>query len=212
MTRAMTEESSLRSLVDQARAGSRDAFERLVEAYRDRLRSVVNLQLGELGEQGGALDAEEVLQETIARAFESLHRYEWQGEGSFYRWLCGISRNVTRKLAEAGRRTRPLEIPERVPAPGVSPSRALRRSERFERLEACLARLSPEYREVLRLSRLERLKVREIALRMDRSEYAVKHLMARAVRQLRDLFGDTESLHLPDRRLEVRGEGDDGRE
>lgn len=201
----MAEESTLRSLVDQARSGSREAFELLVESCRGRLRSVVEMQVRE---RGGPLDAEEVLQETIVRAFESIERFEWQGEDSFYRWICGISRNVGLKLIEASRKAGQLETPERVPANAVSPSKALRREERFDRLEESLAKLSPEYREVLRLSRLERLKVKEIARRMDRSEYAVKHLMARAVRQLREVFGDTESLHLPDRRLELRGDND----
>lgn len=203
----MPEESALRSLVEHARSGSREAFEQLLEGYRDRLRSVVEAQARE---RGGSLEVEEVLQETLVRAFESLSRFEWQGEDSFYRWLCGISRNVARKLIERNRKAGHLETPEQVPASGVSPSKALRRSERFDRLEDSLAKLSPEYREVLRLSRLERLKVSEIARRMDRTEYAVKHLMARAVRQLREVFGDTESLHLPDRRLELGGTDDGG--
>ena len=68
-----------------------------------------------------------------------------------------------------------------------------------------MSRLPPDYREVLRLSQLERLKVKEIATRMNRSEYSVKHLMARALCKLRDSFGDTESLSLPERPIQVEG-------
>ena len=39
----------------------------------------------------------------------------------------------------------------------------------------------------------------EVAARMNRSENAVRLLLARAAMKLRESFGDTESLHLPDR-------------
>jgi hypothetical protein len=43
--------------------------------------------------------------------------------------------------------------------------------------------------------------MKEIARRLDRSESAVKNLLLRALKALRQSFGDTESLGLPDRRL-----------
>jgi DNA-directed RNA polymerase specialized sigma24 family protein len=54
---------------------------------------------------------------------------------------------------------------------------------------------------VIVLARVEELKIREIAERMERSESAVKNLLLRALRELRQNFGDTESLRLPDRSL-----------
>ena len=58
--------------------------------------------------------------------------------------------------------------------------------------------LSPDHRTVLRLSRMEGLSIKEIADQMDRSESAVKNLLQRAIKQLRQSFGDTESLNLGD--------------
>lgn len=52
------------------------------------------------------------------------------------------------------------------------------------------------------------MKVPEIAQRMNRSPNAVYKLLARALVELRRNFGDTESLTLPDRRLEFEGERD----
>jgi hypothetical protein len=40
---------------------------------------------------------------------------------------------------------------------------------------------------------------------MKRSPNAVKKLLARALAELKQGFGDTESLHLPERRLNVKG-------
>jgi DNA-directed RNA polymerase specialized sigma24 family protein len=52
------------------------------------------------------------------------------------------------------------------------------------------------------MARIERLSIGQIAERMGRSPDAVKQLLSRALKQLRQSFGNTESLHLPtDRRL-----------
>ncbi|MBN1419388.1 MAG: sigma-70 region 4 domain-containing protein, partial [Planctomycetes bacterium] len=67
----------------------------------------------------------------------------------------------------------------------------------------------PEYREAIRLARIEGLKVKEIAERLGKSPGAVKHLLARGLKELRRRFGETESFHLPDRNLRME-EGDHG--
>ncbi len=82
-----------------------------------------------------------------------------------------------------------------------SPSSNQRREERFERLSKSVESLSPDHRTVIRLARIEGLKIREIAERMNRSESAVKNLLLRAMRELRNSFGETDSFSLPDRRL-----------
>ena len=164
------------------------------------------------GQQGGHQDdpsprgvVDEVVQETFILAFEAIDRFEWKGEASFLAWLSRIARNVSIDRAKDSRRSRYLELPDRLPARGASPSRIMRRGERLDRLEKAIADLPADYREVIRLSQLDGLKVKEIARRMNRSEYAVKHLMARALCRLRESFGDTESLSLPDRPLQVEG-------
>jgi RNA polymerase sigma-70 factor (ECF subfamily) len=94
-------------------------------------------------------------------------------------------------------------------ASGPTQSRVQRRQERFERLQAALDGLPPDYRRVLVLSRLDGLPAQEIARRMGRTSNAVYHLIVRGLQMLRDRFGDTDSFQLPDRPLR-RGEGGDG--
>lgn len=204
MKEMMIEPSALRSAVEKAKAGDRQSFDELVKSIESRLRSAVEVQVQR---DGNLVEVDEVVQETIVHAYQSICRFEWQGEDSFFHWLCGISRNIILRLAKRSRRDRKLQVPEEIPASGPSPSRILRRGERFDRLQQAVSKLPPDYREVLRLSRIERLKIKEIARRMDRSEFAVKHLMARAVKQLRETFGDTESLHLPDQAIDMGGGG-----
>ena len=84
----------------------------------------------------------------------------------------------------------------------------MRKGERFDRLERAIGQLSPEHREVIRLARIEGLKVAEISKRMGRTPGAIHQLLARAMDQLKRHFGDTASLSLPDRALDFGSESD----
>jgi len=207
MNRSMADLSPTHTLVAEAKAGSRQAFEALVASFRGRLAAALGPYLATRPDARRDLD--EVVNEAFARAFEAIGRFEPRGEDSFFPWLFGIAKHVIQKAEYAARSTRCLEIDERVSAPGTTPSRAVRRDERFDRLEEAVARLKPEYRQVLRLARLEGLKIREVAARMGRSESAVSHLLARALGELRTLVGETESFHLPPRTLATESDTDD---
>jgi RNA polymerase sigma-70 factor (ECF subfamily) len=199
MSAVMTEPESLQDLTARARHGDREAFAALDGRLEGRLRAwIVAMTRLHVGPQ---LEVEEVLQETLVRALAAIGRFEWRGEDSPFTWLCGIAKHAAMKIAHQQSREEALDPARDLGASAVSPSRALRREERFDRLEASLDALDPDYREALRLSRLDGLKVKEIAARMGRSPNAVKHLLARALAQLREKFGDTRSLGLPARRF-----------
>jgi RNA polymerase sigma-70 factor (ECF subfamily) len=150
-----------------------------------------------------------VLQDTFVRALHSVERFEWQGEESFRRWLESVATHVALDAVRHHGRRKVLQIDREPEAPGGSPSKAMRRGERFERLKKSMAALSPDYRAVLQLSRIDGLSVREIAERMGRTESAIKNLLLRATRQLKRAFGDTESLSLGGHHLEPIGDPED---
>jgi RNA polymerase sigma-70 factor (ECF subfamily) len=206
MTVVMSKEQDSQALISSARSGDREAFGQLVSRDRSRLRALVASRLAAHVVLG--VDIEDVYQETLLRAFKSISRLEWRGEESFLRWAGGIAEHVILDLARRRARERRTSLDKAdVPDRGVSPSHALRRDERFERLAASLKRLSPEHREVIVLTRVERLNFDEAARRMGRSPDAVKQLLYRALKQLKAEFGDTESLHLPGRSLCSESEG-----
>ncbi|MBN1441330.1 MAG: sigma-70 family RNA polymerase sigma factor, partial [Planctomycetes bacterium] len=153
------------------------------------------------------LDLDEIVQDTFVRAYESLRSFRGDDIPSFARWLMGIARIAVIRAASppgAGQ----LALGDGIAAEaGASPSAALRREERFERLQVSLDTLTGDYREVLYLARIEGLSMKEIADRMGRSPEAVKKLFGRALAKLRERFGDTESFHLPDRQLHLEGGG-----
>ena len=146
-------------------------------------------------------DAEDVLQETLLRGIESVDRFEGDDLRTFGSWLEGIARNVVRNLVRKKGLKTEFEIGREPPANETSPSHHQRREERFGRLSDAVNSLSADHRTVIQLARIEGLKIREVAQRMGRSEGAVKSLLLRAMKALRESFGHTESLSLPDRRL-----------
>lgn len=196
----MTVDEPIAALVEKAQAGDRSAFDGLVGRYRERLLGQIEARLG--SKVRARIEAEDVLQETLTRAYQSIEKFRYQGEESFYSWLGTIAEhliwNVSQKQSSSY-----LELKTDVADDDASPGRNLRRHERFERLEKALNRLSPDHRKALVLSRFEGLKVTEIAARMNRSPNAVYKLLARAVLELKKDFGDTESLRLPDRTFRV---------
>jgi RNA polymerase sigma-70 factor (ECF subfamily) len=207
MGEAMTSQEPTSLLVEKARAGDRRAFEALVERYRERLHRQIEARMG-----SGVrvkFTANDVLQETIVCALQSIGTLSWQGEESFYSWLGSIAEHVISNVARK-RSWKHLEIKRDLPASTPSPSKHLRRQERFDRLQRALGRLSPDHREALLLSRVEGLKVEEIARRMNRTPNAVYKLLTRALIELRRNFGDTESLSLPDRTFEFEEPPHDG--
>lgn len=204
MTLLMVENESTEALVTQARNGDRVAYGRLAERFIERLRSLVQSRLGPALRED--LEVEDVVQETFRLGLEGIERFAWQGEESFLRWLGTISENLIRKNARTKARRPAMEEILEIEGSGTSPSVHLRREERFDRLQQALESLPPDYREVIRLSRIEGKKTSEIATLMGRSSSAVKQLLFRALRRLRESFGETETLHLPDRRFDAESD------
>jgi RNA polymerase sigma-70 factor (ECF subfamily) len=208
MDTVMAEPAESNVLVERARSGDREAFDELAAQARSRLLQKIDRMVGpRLREKA---EPEDVLQEVFLRGLESIARFDGNDAEAFQRWLEGIARNVVRNLGRRKSWKKEFELTHDVPASGSSPSRHQRREERFERLSKAVESLSPDYRTVIRLARIEGLKIREVAERMNRSESAVKNLLLRAMKELRDSFGETDSFRLPDRRLEGK-EDDDAR-
>jgi RNA polymerase sigma-70 factor (ECF subfamily) len=198
----MTSQHSTEELVERARTGDREAFDEIQLRYQGRLEQQIRARIG--AKLRARLEVEDLVQETFAAAFESIARLVWKGEEAFYRWLSGIAEHRIRSVSrqKAWDVVRLQDAAAEVASDSASPTKRLRRSERFDRLEKALGGLSDEHREVLILSRVEGLKLKEVAARMNRSPEAVRKLLARALLRLKESFGDTESLHLPDRPLQ----------
>jgi RNA polymerase sigma factor (sigma-70 family) len=154
MVKVMTG-SRTRDLIGRAQEGDKAAYGRLVALYERRIEALaLSLMSPPLRR---ALPVEDVVQETFTRGFESLGRFQWRAEGSFMRWLGAIARNI---IANAARRQRGLPVLEltlEISGSATSPSKLVRREERFERLKTAILDLRPEQRKVIQLFWLEGL-------------------------------------------------------
>ena len=201
----MTESRQPFELVERARSGDRAAFDELARELSPSLLAGIRRRIGPALRE--KLEPEDVLQETLLRGLQSITEFRWQGERSFERWLAGIATHfILHTARQHGLRTH-LRLAHEPPVNDVTASRRQRREERFERLRRTIEQLPPAHRTVVRLARLEGLKIHEIAARIGSTPGSVRNLLFRGMQLLRESFGDTESLGLPARRLD----GDESR-
>ena len=83
-------------LVTAAKAGDKEAFSRLVEAYQDRIYGYLSRMLSDPDE------AEDVAQEVFVRAYRSLGKF--RGASSFHTWLYRIASNLAIDVARRRKR------------------------------------------------------------------------------------------------------------
>lgn len=185
-----------RELLDRARLGDREAFDRIVEAHLPRVWRVV-WRIVRHRE-----DAEDVVQEVFLTAFRSLA--EFRGDSSLSTWLHRIA--VTRALNHLERSSEKLRRssvpfgggPDEGDASdargaadppvdhGPSPLQALESEELMKRLADCLERLPAPWRAVVALRDGEEHSYEEISTALSLNMGTVRSRLARARIALRD--------------------------
>ena len=165
-------------LVIQA-SNSAEAF---AELYR---RHVAGVYRYHLVHTGSIRDAEDLTSQTFMAALEGLRSY--RSEGSFAAWLMGIA---ARKKALFFRGHRwdslPLDAVLDVPAPGLSTDQAVFQHLQFEKVHRALRHISPDRAEVITLSFFGGLTASEIGRVLGKNDAAVKMLLSRGLRDLRE--------------------------
>jgi len=155
-----------------------DTFEALLAPNLPSVRRFVQARLR------ASDHADDVIQRTLLNAF--VNRHQLRANSKFKSWLCSIAMNEVRLFFRADRRSQSLdEFPHfdfRDSAP--SPLARIEQMERFEWLQAGMARLSERDRTAIRLRDLDELSLTEAAKACDSSEAAAKSAHFRARRRL----------------------------
>ncbi len=145
-----------------AQRGDRDAFGRIVTAYRER---VYWAALALLRNEEDALD---VSQDAFVKAYRALGRFDINRP--FFPWIYRILRNTCMSHLARHRPGRTVsldqiveEVGDRFPASGENPRQSARRHERKEHLLAAIERLKPAHREILALKHFEEMSYAEIS-------------------------------------------------
>jgi RNA polymerase sigma-70 factor (ECF subfamily) len=188
-------------LIQRAQAGDAEALNELFARHH---RFMVDLAKRKIGHRlRRKEDADDLAQTTFREATRDFGRYQYQGEGSFLRWLVRILQNKIRDKAEYYAATkrdlgRERSGDERVgdsedlkrhdPASkDLSVTQTLARAEEFEILRGALEELSPDHRTAITLVFFQGLSLREAGEQMGgRSEDAVRMLLKRAEAHLHE--------------------------
>jgi len=190
------------ALLDRVRHGEAGAVDRLLAAHREPLRRVIGLRLDPA--LAGRVDASDVVQEVLLEASQRLRDYLRRPNMPFHLWLRHLARDhiidTHRRHRVAQRRSLDREQPL-VPAAlaGSSsfelaaqfrdqkptPATAAVRHELERRLQAALAELNDDDREVIQMRHFEQLSNQDVAQTLHLSEAAASMRYLRALRRLR---------------------------
>src|SRR5882672_3604683 len=151
-------------LVAAAKSGDESAFEILVKRQERKVFRVA-LRYTRVRE-----DAEDIVQETLQKAFVHLHKFE--GKSSFSTWLTRIAINEALMSLRRGRGLREVSIDDlsgneestvqlEMPDSRASPESAFLQGEQSRILSAAMDNLTPRTRTAIELRELAELSTQE---------------------------------------------------
>lgn len=132
---------------------------------------------------GSVEDAQDLTTQTFIAALEGIATY--RGDGSFSAWLLGIAR---RKMAQLYRSRRPetsLESIQHLPDQTNSPEERSSQNIQLSQISCALRQIKTERAEALELCLYGDLTAAEAGLILGKSEAAIKMLVCRGLKDLR---------------------------
>jgi RNA polymerase sigma-70 factor (ECF subfamily) len=176
----------LSSIVLQAQAGCRDAFDRLVVRFESRVYSIVMQRLR------NSAEADEVTQEVFLRAYRKLSQLA--DPDRFPGWLCQIAvrlsiNRAVRRPPEATCEPASMDVFENDPA---SPFAELVRLEDIEQVRVGLTQLGQLDRDTLWAFYFEGSSLKEMAEQFASPIGTIKRRLHTARGRLRDVIGEPQ--------------------
>lgn len=187
-------DTAFASLMQRARDGESAAGNRIFATCRNYLLFVANQELPAEGARKFA--PSDLVQNVLLKAAKNIKDFRGQNQSALHAWLRQILRNeivgVNRHLHAVKRDVGREGAPDSQPAWDCHqlagrerrPDSHLVMNDDAHRLRIALGSLAEDYRTVVLLRNWERLAFKDVAIRMGRSENAVKKLWARALLQL----------------------------
>lgn len=171
-----------RKLVAELKAGNREAFERLLDLYEDKVYNLVHRMVG-------AADAEDVAQDALIEICKAV--VSFRGDSSLGTWVHRVAVNV---CLEHRRRRRPESVPleaeilEREPDPLPDLAETVMRGEIKGSVNAAIDSLPDLHRDVVVLHELQGLTYAECAEALGCPVGTVKSRLSNAFVKLRELL------------------------
>lgn len=173
-----------RKLVIELRAGSRKAFEELLDAYQDKVYGLAHHMVG-------PADAEDVAQDALIEICRSVGGF--RGDSSLSTWIHRVAVNV---CLEHRRKRQPItvelddELADATTDAHADPSKAAELSEVKGSVDDAISGLSDVHRDVVVLHELQGLTYAECAKALGVPIGTVKSRLSNAFVKLRELLKD----------------------
>jgi RNA polymerase sigma-70 factor (ECF subfamily) len=141
-----------------------------------------------LGMVGNQFDAEDIVQETVVKAF--IHFADFRAESKFKTWLMSIAVNEvrTRRRSEFRSRVSYIDFDQLERLTGAvssdSPLRQYQENETTRRIQKAMVSLHPAYKEMIHLRAFDGLNIADTARHLSISVPAAKARYYRAVHRL----------------------------
>ena len=193
-------------LTDRVRQRDTAALAAYLEQQRAALLSLIERRLGSA--LRGKLEPADVFQELAIKAVHELPQTDLVDRDPFG-WLCHLAEQCIvdgHRHFAAEKRATGREVPGNVAigeasqdliallaASMTTPTQAVVRNERRQRLQEVIAALPDEHREALRLRYEQGLTTKEVALRLNKTDVATRVLLSRLVQRLQELLEPGES-------------------
>lgn len=201
----MSNDESEPDLVCRAVAGDRTSLSQLLLSHYDGLRQYIARRISP--ELQGLVRADDVLHQTFIRVAQAIHTFEMRNRSSFRSWTRTIAANLVRDAEKRRRRERRAAPPPNRKSPGdpsswaaavdkiagdsTSPSRRVQRRESIRRMQAALAALPPDQREVLERYYLQGQSLDQVAEAMQRTRDAIRGVCYRGRKKMRAIMGQS---------------------
>lgn len=185
--KAMAEQLTQRQLIAGAQSGSREALEKLLDLYEDRVFALAQRMVG-------PAEAEDAAQEALIQICSSIGGF--RGRSDLSTWVYRVTVNV---CLQHRRRRNPEVTPleddalERQADPDADPAAAIDRNQLKSRVDAAIDALPEVYRDVVVLHELMGLTYRECAAVLECPVGTVKSRLSSAFVKLRELLRDSVS-------------------
>lgn len=178
--------------IARAQRGELAAFSELVARHQDRIYRFL-LRMTRSQE-----DARDMTQDTFLNAYQALPR--WRADARLSTWLFRIARNQALDWLRRAKHAEFVALDdtqiEHLPATTPTPEASLQARQGIKALEAALARLSVEHREILLLRDIEEMPYDDIATVLGITLGTVKSRIARArTGLLQHMPADRRSRH-----------------
>lgn len=193
-------------LLQQARDGQGDSMGQLLQLYRNYLTVLATIQMDKHLRR--RMNPSDLVQEAMLAAHRDFPAFRGGCERELLAWLRQVLISCLHHAVEMHLKAKKRDVRREVPFEqlaaavdrsamhlsqmfqdrGCSPSATVRQRERAVAVADQLAKLKPDYRDVIVLRNLQGLSFEEIADRMDRKAGAVRMLWLRAIDRFKQIY------------------------